>query len=630
MPVPRRMLRIFFSIAMVKKNGLQPATLGFTRWRWGILAALAMTLLAVFPQFYLWYERGSNWQGAHAYFYTDETAYAAYINALIDGRPRRCDPYTGYDATRSAPLPESLFSIQFIPAYMIALPARVLGLSTASMFILLAPLVAFVASLGVFRLFVLFTDDHRSSAAFVPFVLCLGILLTGNGVVRALLNQQTAYVYLPFLRRYSPAVPFCFFLFFFVFSWQSLIRDTHRQSLTSALAAAACLVVCVYGYFYLWTAAAAWLFLVAGLWLIARPDRWRKALLSIGVIGLLAFFASVPYAIMLSRRAATIDVVQALTLTHAPDLGRSVEFCALIVLVALATGIQRRAILLREPRTLLAATFALLPFVLFNQQIVTGRSLQPMHYEQFIAPYTTLIAAAITMFLLWEGRASKRRLPWHFVLVVFLLAYCWGAGETWIATRRFAAANVARDEARAVGLRLREIALKGYDETTGQPTLRQAVVFAPDIPRADNLPMVAPQPVLWAPHMFVFSGVTVAENKERFFQYLYYSGVGADDFIGTYQRRGMVEFAIFGWERANPRLTINHKPITEEDLQVEARNYTNYISHFDRSRAEQPMLSYVLLSPDQKINFVHLDRWYVRDQGERIGRYLLYRVSLRP
>ena len=83
------------------------------RWRWGVLAALAMTVLALFPQVYLWAERGRAWQGANAYFYTDEPAYAAYVNALRDGRPRRNDPFTGRDAELAATNTESLFSIQF-------------------------------------------------------------------------------------------------------------------------------------------------------------------------------------------------------------------------------------------------------------------------------------------------------------------------------------------------------------------------------------------------------------------------------------------------------------------------------------------------------------------------------------
>ena len=242
----------------------------------------------------------------------------------------------------------------------------------------------------------------------------------------------------------------------------------------------------------------------------------------------------------------------------------------------------------------------------------------------------TLIAAALAASLLWRGHTPGRKLPLAAVLAVAYLAYLWGCGETWIPTRRFAAANVARDEARAVALRLREIAHRGYDDATGAPADRHAVVFAVDIARADNLPMVAPQAVLWAPHMFVFPDVTVAENKERFFQYLYYSGVDADEFTHYYLRQGFVHYAIFGWERANPKLTINYKPISDEELAVEARNYADYIARFDHTHATHPTLSYLFIAADQGLNFTHLERWYTRDTGEHIGPYVLYRLKLRP
>lgn len=149
------------------------------RWRWGVVAAAAMTLLALMPQLFLWHVRERAWQGAAAYFYTDEPAYAAYVNALRDGRPRN-DPYTGVDDTPATPLPESLFSIQFVPAYLIALPARALGLSTVTAFILLVPLVTFSAALALFWLLALVTGDESAAAAFVPLVLCLGRLLMGK------------------------------------------------------------------------------------------------------------------------------------------------------------------------------------------------------------------------------------------------------------------------------------------------------------------------------------------------------------------------------------------------------------------------------------------------------------------
>jgi len=400
--------------------------------------------------------------------------------------------------------------------------------------------------------------------------------------------------------------------------------------LLCALGAGAAFVVCVYGYFYLWTAAAAWLALGALLWLIAKPEGWRQSFESFGLIGLIALAALVPYAVLLSHRAATIDVVQALVRTHAPDLWRSLEACALVVVIALVIGLKRRRLDRHDPRVLSTLAFAVLPFVLFNQQLVTGRSLQPMHYEQFVADYITLIAAALAISLLWRGRASQPRLPLYLLLIICYLSYFWGAGETWISTRRFSQANIQRDEARPVALRLRRIALQAYDDMTHEPAQPHAVVFAPDIARADNLPMVAPQAVLWAPHTFVFSGVTVAENKERFFQYLYYSGVDADEFARNYEHQGFVHYAIFGWERANPKLTVNYKPVSDEELAVEAHNYAAYIANFDRARATHPTLAYALIAADQQINFTHLDRWYTRAAGERIGKYVLYRLQPRP
>ena len=49
------------------------------------------------------------------------------------------------------------------------------------------------------------------------------------------------------------------------------------------------------------------------------------------------------------------------------------------------------------PRFLFAASFALMPLAVFNQQVITGRSLQPFHYESFIANYVTLVGAFVTI-----------------------------------------------------------------------------------------------------------------------------------------------------------------------------------------------------------------------------------------
>ncbi|MDQ1557948.1 MAG: hypothetical protein QOD32_1008 [Pyrinomonadaceae bacterium] len=638
------------------------------RWRWGLLAALALVLLSLFPQAHLCYKRGGDWQGSFAHFYSDEPAYAAYVNALVDGRPRLNDPYTGLDERAGVRPPESLFSIQFVPAYMLSLPARALGLTTSTMFILLMPLVAASSALAIFWLLSMLTRDERIAAAGVPVVLCLGILVAGQGLVLNLFGYQTAYVFLPFLRRYVPGVPFAFFFFFCGFIWRALNANARRTRLISAVSAGVLFALMVYSYFYHWTTAAALVGCLALVWLVARPDGWRRAIAPLAITSLCAVVSLVPYFILLSRRAPTMDTVQALTYSRAPDLWRGVILVAALALVALAFGVWRRWLDARAPAVLFNAALALSVLAVFNQQIITGRSLQPMHYEQYIGNYVALLAAALAAGLLWQGwktfkvadsesaRATgmesagvahvessevtdeqvvrvtdnqvvnstpaRRLIPHRVWLPVALAALAWGAGETLIITRRGSVGNQLKDEWAQVALRLKERAR--VEQADPHP-----VVFNPSVYRIDNLPTYAPLATVWAPHMFVFSGVSVAENKERFFKYLYYSGVAANDFETIYRTQGFIYFAIFGWERANPRLTVNYRPITQAEIDAEKQNYADFHAGFDRARAAAPTLAYVVAQVDQPFNLAPLDRWYERDAGERVNRHIIYRVRLR-
>jgi hypothetical protein len=112
-------------------------------WKWMVWGAIAITVLSVYPQLLMWGARGREWNGTYAEIHGDEWVYSAYVQALIDGRPRRNDPYTGRDDRPGDAQPESLFSIQFVPAYMIAAPAKLLRLSSSTAFIVLGILAPF-------------------------------------------------------------------------------------------------------------------------------------------------------------------------------------------------------------------------------------------------------------------------------------------------------------------------------------------------------------------------------------------------------------------------------------------------------------------------------------------------------
>src|SRR5262245_30474591 len=138
--------------------------------KYAALVCSAMILLSMLPQIHLWLVRGREWNGVYVSPQGDEPLYSAYVGSLILGRTRKNDPYDGKVSLRY----ESIFSIQFVPAYAIALPARLFHVSPSSAFIVLIGLSALFSTLAVFWLLNLVTSDPSLAAAGTVFVLCLG------------------------------------------------------------------------------------------------------------------------------------------------------------------------------------------------------------------------------------------------------------------------------------------------------------------------------------------------------------------------------------------------------------------------------------------------------------------------
>lgn len=610
------------------------------RWRWGVLAAIMMALVALIPQAHLCRARGRGWQGAYAYFYSDEPAYAAYVNALIDGRPRRTDPYTGSDDQTNAPLAESLFSIQFFPAYLLALPARALGVSASTVFILLMPLVAAALSLAIYWTAASVTRDERAAFATVFVVLGFGILVSGQGFVVELFGGFSGYVFLPFLRRYVPGVPLVFFFAFCGTLRRALAGENERARLVSSLAAGALFAILVYSYFYHWTAAAALAFCYAALTLLTRPHARRATLRSLAVFASIALVSLAPYLYLVSHRATATDEVQALAHTHAPDLLRGVELVAALTLAALIYGARRGLVRPRDREVIFTASLALSVLAVFNQQLVTGLSLQPMHYEQYVGNYVALLAAALACTLMWQGRArlrddrvknvsgeitgTRRRLvPRRLWIPVALAGLAWAVGESATTTLNFAPMNLKHDDWLAVTKRLDALA----HETRSATNDHYPVVFNPDDFRMDHVPADGACAVVWAPHTFAFSTLSRAENKTRVFEFLHFAGVAPADFASAGRDRGFLQFSIFGWERANPRLAVDFKPVTPSEIATEQRGYAEFVAALSNTaRPPLPLIDFVVASDDQPFSLANLERFYTLDAIERVGIHTIYRA----
>ncbi len=594
-------------------------------WTLGIVAGIVLLFFGFYPQLRLWQVRGENWHGAYAYNDLDEMAYAAYLQALVDDRPRRTDPYTGRDDSPENPQPESLFSIQFLPPFLLASVANIFGISASTVLIFVAPFAAFFAALVLFWLIVSITSDSFFAFAATLLALCCGVLINLEGAYGAILKEGVGYPYFPFLRRYVPAIPFPVFFLFSVGVWKLLTQE--KRLAFWLMLTTASFAFQVYSYFYLWTTAAAFLACLLVTVFVFKPENWRKKLKVLFQLGILSFLTLVPYFFLLSNRAPATDHVQLLVYTRMPDLLRPPFILSLVTLSFLAFAAWRKYQSAKENSFIFVFSLALVSIAVFNQQIITGRSLQPIHYQVFIVNYVSLAAFALAVFFVWRGRLlnfPQRSRP--LLALVAAFAVCWGFAECYYNTWFLDDANAARDEAKFLGDHLTELAKTELHDETG---IRR-VTLNLNLLQGDDQPTVAPQAVLWARHLHVFSGASWEENKERLYQFYYYAGVSADELERQFREKNvMTIISFFGWGRHASRLTTEYKPLSETEIEAEVQSYSRFCANYNLEAAARNKISYVIIDFNYNQDFTNLDLWYERDRGERIGKFMLYRVSLK-
>jgi hypothetical protein len=333
--------------------------------------------------------------------------------------------------------------------------------------------------------------------------------------------------------------------------------------------------------------------------------------------------ALIPYAWLLSKRSETMDDVQLLVYTRAPDLERVPEYISLACFLLLAFGVAKRVIRLREKATLFALSLALVPLIVFNQQIITGRSLQPIHYQVFIGNYVAALALVVTLGILFRERLAKNGVLSKAVCTLLTVAaVTWGFVECHYTVRVLDESNIERDLALPVAKRLEELGRDDVDP-------HRSTVLAYDMIQADDLPSVAPQNVLWSRHQHVFAGMSGQENKDRYFQFLYYQNIDEQGLDYLLKRDFVAKIALFGWGRHTDRLSSEAKPLTHGEIAVEVARYAAYRAGYNAANAANPMLSYAVVNNETDVDLTNLDKWYERDAGEAIGKYTLYKLKLR-
>jgi hypothetical protein len=333
---------------------------------------------------------------------------------------------------------------------------------------------------------------------------------------------------------------------------------------------------------------------------------------------------------LLSQLPTALDKAQAATLTHWPDLLRAPEMIGALILAALLGRAWQGKISLATPQTIFALSFALLPLLVFNQQVITGRSIQPFHYEILIVNYVVLLGLIMVIRFL-----RPIILPRTGLLIAFL-CLLWATIEINLPFQAHYYLHVRTDEMVPVLLRLKEEAThdgtwEGLRNNGGTP----ALVFSPQYGISELLPTWAPQGSLLAPASTSFQSLSEAERKERLYTHFYYCGKNKEYLRELLNERTEISLAwrtkstIFGIQRLSQVIGSDFQPIRQDEIEREVNAYGTFVDSFSHEQALKHPLTYTIMFADSMIDFSHIDQWYQRDKGARIGAYTLFRLKLR-
>jgi hypothetical protein len=599
---------------------------------WLLLSGFLVAGFSIAPQIDLWVTKGEKWNGIYAINDLDEPFYAAYAQSLIDGKPRRNSPVSGVEDGFQTPQKESYLSIQFFASYPLAIIVKLFGISISNAMILLSLIAGFLSALTLYWLFYLFSQN--AAVAFVGTVSVLfgGAIAAGQGSVIQMFFPESIHFphSLIFLRRSVPAIGFPSLFLFFIFVFKTLTSEKKNTGLWLILSGA-CFTFTVYSYFYFWTTALAWICILTTLWTLFHFEEIQKykkhlLLLLLGIIGSL-----IPYFILASNRSIDVDSALSLSMTHEPDLWRIPELLSYLAIALILLAVKFKQLVLNDKKTVFLLSFAFVAPVVFNQQILTGRSLQPFHYEFFCANYISLFALLMTGFTILEKNLPSLEFK-KILVITAAVSILIGSFDTFYGTKSVREMNLWRDEMMPAANRIKYLS-NSTEQKIASP---KSVVLSFDFSQDDyfdsiDLPALSSQPVLWSPHLSMFPDVNSQENLRRIFQFLYYQNFDKGKLQAKLHSKNkyILLLGLFSADRTSALYTGKIKPVTEEEMNEVVEKYDEFRRNFSTADAASPALSFVLVHKDAPNDFSALDLWYERNEGEEIGKFVLFRVKLR-
>lgn len=351
-----------------------------------LVLALIVGTLIIAPSWYFRYESGS-YKGVDLFRSDAELNYLAQIQETYDGYFGLGNIYLadGKDAPAGIQQPLS--------AFIVWLFGRSFGMDAPSANLYSKFVFPALLTIVLYFLFIVLTSSRRFALLGASFVMLapatLGLFSfpdLSSMILRGVF-PNAEYQFLTYARSINPQISSFFLYGFFLLIWFALSRDrvTGKKSLNlwSSIGAAVVLGLSFHSYFFVYSFASVFTFLLF-VWFIIKKD-WPRAR-NLFFIGLGAFIIAFPalwrmYSAMSGSYYSAATERVGVFLSH-KFIFSKVWWGTFFVWLA-SWRLQSKSV------KLFFGLFLLSGFILGNQQVITGRMIPaPQHYHwYYIAPF---------------------------------------------------------------------------------------------------------------------------------------------------------------------------------------------------------------------------------------------------
>ncbi|MEK7482203.1 MAG: hypothetical protein AAB620_00190 [Patescibacteria group bacterium] len=357
--------------------------------KWAIIFALFCTFIIMAPQVYFRFAHKDIYQGVEMMAASDETAYLSRVREVQDGHLSLANPFL--KEAKNGP-----YILPPLGEIIVGYLGKIFFLDIRNTILLSRFIFPFLDFLLIYSFVYLLSKKKLTALVASTGVILGSILLNQRAIFQLIKGVSPRLDFLIFSRPIIPSIHIFLFFGFLTFCWLFLERKTLRWGLLAVLF----LGSSFYLYFYTWSFLYVFCGMLCLFFLIQKKWNDIKRMMSVMLGGIVL---AIPYFFNLysvSRNSSYAEMSQRFGFVASRDtvLGLLITPLLIIFLVFFQKQWKERFVFS------LALLFT--PFIVLNQQIITGRVLINAHYHWYC--HTPLAVIFLTI-ILFELLAKTRK-----------------------------------------------------------------------------------------------------------------------------------------------------------------------------------------------------------------------------